>query len=253
MTAWVLDLDGVVWLGESRIPGSADAIQQLLARGHTVAYCTNNSSNTVGAYRQKLARHGLAGDVILTSAMAAAALVEPGERVLVCADVGVDEALSGRGAIPVSASVGAPGPCDAVVVGFHRSFDYARMTAAARAVLGGARLIATNDDPIYPDADGPSPGNGAILASIERATGRRAEIAGKPHRPMVDLVRAHVGDHGVMVGDSPGTDGALATALGWPFVLVLTGNTSAADTGSVVADLVVADLAEAVAIDALEP
>jgi HAD superfamily hydrolase (TIGR01450 family) len=250
VTTWLIDLDGVVWLGDAPIAGSADALTRLVARGDTVAYCTNNSSTTVPAYRDKLARHGLPGDEILTSALAAANLVEPGERVLVCADRGVVEALTERGATPVEAGRADAGPCDAVVVGFHRSFDYDRMKAATRAVLGGARLIATNDDPIYPDADGPSPGNGAILASIERATGRRAIIAGKPHQPMVDLVHERLGPTaGIMVGDSPSTDGGLAAALGWPFVLVLTGNTTAAQAVAVGADLVVADLAAAVAAD----
>ncbi len=37
------------------------------------------------------------------------------------------------------------------------------------------------------------------------------------------MVRRRLGDHGVMVGDRPSTDGAMATALGWPFALVLSG------------------------------
>jgi 4-nitrophenyl phosphatase len=87
--------------------------------------------------------------------------------------------------------------------------------------------VATNDDPIYPSADGPSPGSGAILASVERATGHRAELAGKPHEPIAEVIRQRFGSPGVMVGDSPSTDGGLASALGWPFGLVLTGNTTA--------------------------
>jgi ribonucleotide monophosphatase NagD (HAD superfamily) len=114
-------------------------------------------------------------------------------------------------------------------------------------VLGGARLIATNDDPIYPDADGPAPGSGAILASVERATGRRAEVAGKPNEPMAAIVRQRFGDAGVVVGDSPATDGRLATALGWRFGLVLSGNTSAGDVPASQPDeWVASDLSELV-------
>jgi ribonucleotide monophosphatase NagD (HAD superfamily) len=40
---------------------------------------------------------------------------------------------------------------------------------------------------------------------------------------MAELVRARLGDGGVMVGDRPSTDGAFARALGYPFVLVRSG------------------------------
>jgi ribonucleotide monophosphatase NagD (HAD superfamily) len=42
---------------------------------------------------------------------------------------------------------------------------------------------------------------------------------------MVDLIRARFGSSGLVVGDRPSTDGALAEALGWPFALVLSGVT----------------------------
>ncbi|HEV3227675.1 MAG TPA: HAD hydrolase-like protein, partial [Acidimicrobiales bacterium] len=112
---------------------------------------------------------------------------------------------------------------DAVVVGFHRDFDYERMRTAATAVRAGARLIATNDDATYPTPNGPIPGAGSILAGIERASGVRAEVAGKPYPAMAAVVRSRVGADGVVVGDRPDTDGRLAAALGHRFALVLTG------------------------------
>jgi ribonucleotide monophosphatase NagD (HAD superfamily) len=39
----------------------------------------------------------------------------------------------------------------------------------------------------------------------------------------VTLVQERFGTSGVVVGDRPSTDGALAAALGWPFGLVLSG------------------------------
>ena len=44
---------------------------------------------------------------------------------------------------------------------------------------------------------------------------------------MVDLVRERLGPSGIVVGDRTSTDGALASALGWPFALVLSGITAA--------------------------
>ena len=103
---------------------------------------------------------------MLTSALAAAVLVQPGERVLVCGGPGVVEAVEARGCTVVT-----DGPCEAVMVGFHRNFDYDGLRRAATAVHRGARLIGTNDDATYPTPDGPIPGGGAILAAVSVGSG----------------------------------------------------------------------------------
>jgi HAD superfamily hydrolase (TIGR01450 family) len=218
---FALDLDGVVWLADEPIPGAAAAVARLRATGDDVVFVTNNSSQPVAAVEAKLARHGMpaAGDVV-TSAMAAASLVEPGQRVLVCGGPGVVEAVLGRGAVVVR-----DGTADAVLVGFHRDFDYERMRVAATAVRRGARLLATNDDATYPTPHGPIPGGGAILASIVTAAGVAPVVAGKPYEPMAALVRARLGATGVMVGDRADTDGRFARLLGFEFALVHSGVT----------------------------
>jgi 4-nitrophenyl phosphatase len=134
------------------------------------------------------------------------------------------------------------GDADAVLVGFHRDFDYEGLRVAARAVRRGARLLATNDDATYPTPDGPIPGGGAILAAVVVATGADAVIAGKPHAPMAALVRARLGEHGVMVGDRPDTDGRFAALLGYRFALVHTGVTPAGVAVEPAPDLVAPDL-----------
>jgi glycerol-1-phosphatase len=84
-------------------------------------------------------------------------------------------------------------------------------------------FVATNNDPTYPVDGGVVPGAGALAAAVATAAGRTPEVAGKPEAPMVELIRSRFGNVGVVVGDRPTTDGALATALGWPFALVLSG------------------------------
>ena len=80
------------------------------------------------------------------------------------------------------------GPVDAVVVGFHREFDYDGLARASSKVRAGARLVGTNDDATYPTADGPIPGGGSILAAIAFASGVEPVVAGKPYAPMAALV-----------------------------------------------------------------
>ncbi|MCB1005287.1 MAG: HAD-IIA family hydrolase [Acidimicrobiales bacterium] len=223
--AWVLDLDGVVWLDDQPLPGAAAAVGRLRSAGERVVFVTNNSSVRLADQEAKLARFGIpaAGDVV-TSAVVAAGLVEAGERVFVCAGPGVEEAVRARGAEPVR-----DGDADAVLVGFHRDFDYDELDRASRAVRRGARLVGTNDDATYPTPAGLLPGGGAILAAVATASGTAPVVAGKPYPPMAEHVRALVGGHGVAVGDRPDTDGRFARALGFEWLLVLSGVTGRDD------------------------
>lgn len=222
------DLDGVVWLSHHPITGSVEAIAALRAAGHRVLFITNNSAATLAQHEAALDSIGIPahGDV-LSSAMAAGQLIAAGERVLVCGGPGVVEAVEQRGAVAVSSHQDPIGPLDAVVVGFHRDFDYEVMRRATQAVQRGARLIGTNDDSTYPTPDGPIPGGGAILASIQTATGVPGIIAGKPYEPMAALARLDVGDaaarSAVMVGDRPETDGLFAVTLGCRYAIVWSG------------------------------
>jgi 4-nitrophenyl phosphatase len=101
------------------------------------------------------------------------------------------------------------------------------LARASAAVRGGARLIGANSDATYPTPHGEVPGGGAILAAIERASGRRAVVAGKPHQPMANLVREMLPDadlsRAIMVGDRMDTDGEFAGLLGCTFAQVRTG------------------------------
>jgi glycerol 3-phosphatase-2 len=223
------DLDGVVWLGAESIPGSADAINRLVDAGHRVVYLTNNSGRTPRSVVEQLRAMGVEADDddVLTSSQAAASLLRaglaPGSRVLAVGGPGVVEALEAEGYVIVDRS-----PAAAVVVGLHPSFDFDELARASAAVRAGARFVATNVDPTYPGPDGLLPGSGAIVAAVATAAGRTPEVAGKPEAPTVALVRARfAGDLaegvGLMVGDRPSTDGALAAALGFPFALVLSG------------------------------
>jgi len=237
---WLLDLDGVVWLSDDPIPGAADAVKRLREAGTRVVLATNNSYLQVADYLAKLERHGIPTDPddLVTSAQAASALVQPGERVLVVGGPGVREAVTSRGAevVPDDASA-----ADAVMVGWNRAFDYELLTRAMHAVRGGARLIATNADATYPTPDGVLPGGGSLMAAVEYASATKAVVAGKPEQPIVDLINARFGVIDTMVGDRPDTDGLLARRLGARFALVLTGVTAKTDLPVTPAPDVVAD------------
>jgi HAD superfamily hydrolase (TIGR01450 family) len=228
--AWVVDLDGVVWLAEQPIAGSAEAVALLRRRGVRVLFATNNSAPTVAQLVGRLAAAGIEAGAqdLLTSAQAAASMLPPRTSAFACAEGGVVEALEARGVALVAPHRPPPSSgVDAVVVGWTRRFDFDLLAESAALVRRGARLIGTNEDATFPTPGGLLPGAGALLSAVATAAQTSAEVAGKPHTPMVELVRRRVGQVSVVVGDRPSTDGLMARRLGARFALVRSGVTGA--------------------------
>jgi 4-nitrophenyl phosphatase len=239
------------------IAGSVNAIESLRNAGHRVLFVTNNSFSVVADQENALANIGIdAHNDVVTSSQAAGALLRKGERVLLGGGPGAVEAIKNAGAILAGRSDDhIQGDSDAqkmnseidqefeqqfdvVMVGYHATFDYRGLTRLSNAVRNGARLIATNDDATYPTPHGLIPGGGSILAAVAAASGVEPIIAGKPHRPMADLVRQVLGINDLsdawMVGDRPSTDGLFAQTVGCKFAQVLTGISSVGDINNVV-------------------
>lgn len=243
----VLDLDGVVWLAGNPIEGSPEAVTRLREAGVSVVFVTNNSATTVVDYVGRLGRAGVEADPseLATSAQAAATLVKPEERVSVIGGPGLFEAVTSTGAKLVEADADP----DTVVVGRTVELDFGRLSSACAALRRGARFVAANDDATFPTPNGLEPGAGALVAFLEVASGRRAEVAGKPNQAMANLVRSRHGVPDLVIGDSPRTDGRFAAALGAPFALVLSGVTAKKDLPvEPTPEIVAADAAEAVEV-----
>lgn len=227
------DLDGVIWLAHQPIPGSVEAVRALQAAGIEVLFVTNNSTSPPSAVEEVLASIGVAADgAVIGSAEAAASLLVSGERVLVCGERGICEAVDRVGAERLD--VDAPAArydsfieaCDTVVVGLDRQFSYQTLDRVSAAIRRGARFIATNDDATYPTPYGVVPGAGSLLAAVIAASGVQPILAGKPHQPMADLVLRRTGSTSaqvLMVGDRLSTDGLFARTLGCRFAWVRSG------------------------------
>jgi HAD superfamily hydrolase (TIGR01450 family) len=224
---WIIDLDGVIWLSGEPIGDAPGAIARLARAGIRVVFVTNNSEPTIETLTDRLGRAGISSspDDIITSAEAVASLMQPGETAHVMADGGVHEALAARGV-----TESRDGPVDAAVIGWTHDFDFEQLASISASARESNRLLATNEDPVHPTPSGLLPGTGALLAAVVAASGVMPSIAGKPHDPMVELVRVRVGlgaggPPALVVGDQPCTDGRLAERLGLPFALVDSGVT----------------------------
>ena len=227
----LLDVDGVVRLGPAPIPGAGETVAALAHLGVAVGFVTNNATLTPEQMAQRLVEVGVPAtpEQIVTSASAAAALLEPGTRCLVIGMEGLRTALEQRGCMLIDD----PAQADAVIVGFDRNLVWDDLRRATLALHAGARFLATNDDPTFPSAEGLWPGNGAVVAALERSAGRSAEVAGKPHAPLLLAAAARIGGEPILfVGDRHSTDIVGGAALGWDTALVLTGVTAAADVAA---------------------
>lgn len=242
----VLDIDGVLCHGHVPVPGAGETLRTLRERGIGIALLTNNASRTaqqVAGWLDGMGIH-VTADEVVSSPIAAAAMVAPGTRCLVIGTDGLRAALDERGAVRVDD----PASAEAVVVGLDRNLVWDDLRRATLALNDGARFLATNADVTFPSPEGLWPGNGAVLAALTAATGRHPEVAGKPGRALFDVAADRLGVAPLlMVGDRVETDIRGAAALGWDTAVVLTGVTTAKEAAGCGATHVLASVVDVLA------
>lgn len=223
----LLDLDGVLYVGQAAVAGAPAAVAAAREAGMSVAFVTNNASRTPAAVADHLARLGIAAEAadVVTSAQAVAGLVAEavpaGSPVLAVGGEGLVEALAERGLRPVRTARDAPA---AVVQGFSPDVGWRALAEATYAVRAGVPWFASNLDSTLPTPEGLAPGNGALVDVVARATGIRPVVAGKPETPLHDEAVRRTGARSpLVVGDRLDTDILGAHHAGVPSLLVLTG------------------------------
>jgi len=190
----LIDLDGVVWIGREPVPGAIETLSALLDAGKGVVFVTNNPAKFPAAYAERLGELGVevSEERIVTAGMVAARLAReaagPDGSAFVASRATLKEMVAATGVSVLEGEAGRD--ADVVVVSGHPNFDYAELLTAKRALDRGAALIGTSRDPTMPMPGGEWPGTGAILAAVETASGRVAEIAGKPERHLFELALA---------------------------------------------------------------
>jgi 4-nitrophenyl phosphatase len=230
--AYIFDLDGCIYRGNTVITGAAEKIGGLRKLGKKILFLTNNATKTPEEYVDKLTGMGIDTNPkeILTSATATAlylaknfgkaSIFPVGERGLI-----VELQRAGHRIINVNKS----GEVEFVVACLDFSFTYAKMKAACQAIFAGAKFVATNADPNVPVEGGYMPGAGAIVSAISTATGVKPLVIGKPSRHIVEIALERLGvraNRTVIVGDRLDTDVQSGKMVGAFTILVLSGATS---------------------------
>ena len=247
---FLVDLDGVVWIGREPVPGSPEALRALLEAGKRVVFVTNNPTHPPEVYAERLGGFGVevGAEQVVTAGMVAARLAGEaagdGGGAFVIGASTLKEMVAATGARLLEGEEGRE--ADVVVVSGHRGFDYEELLTAKLALDRGAALFATSHDPTMPMPGGEWPGTGAILAAVEVASGRSAEIAGKPERHLFEMaVKAAGSGRLAMIGDRVSSDIEGGRRAGLETILVLSGTTSReqAEAADPAPDHVLEDLA----------
>lgn len=229
--AFIVDLDGVVYLLDEPIHRASETINFMRNEGAPFVFLTNNSVSTPGQYVEKLKKFGIEAreESIITSSQAVGKLLDDGyraegKRAFAIGEGGLLDELGRRGLQLVGP--GDFGGVDFVFVGWDRDFNFEKLKTAVVAIRGGAEFIATNADATYPTPHGLWPGAGTLVAAVRTGAGQEPVVAGKPNPLMVELALERLGsskEETLLVGDRIDTDIASGAAAGVDTMLVLTG------------------------------
>jgi len=216
----LLDLSGVLYVGEQEVPGAVEAVERLRASGLPLRYLTNTTRSTRARVQQKLADLGfpIEADEIFTAPRAVRAhLRSQGLRPLLLIHPDLEPEFSD---LPRERP-------DAVVLGdAGEAFDYAALNGAFRVLMEGAPLIAMGDNRYFREAEGLSLDVGPFVRALEYAAGCEARVLGKPAAGFFESAVSELGcapEACVMIGDDARSDVEGALAAGLQGILVRTG------------------------------
>lgn len=237
-SAFIFDMDGVLYRGQRGLPGVQECFTAIERRGAAYVLATNNSMASPEEYTARLAGMGIAAaaDRIQTSGTATRDyLLERlphGAPVYVVGMPGLRHQIHDVGGFAVADPVEGGTDTAAVVVGLDQQFTYDKLKAAFFAIRGGAIFIATNIDSTLPTETGFVPGAGTVVAAIQTAVAQQPVVIGKPSPEILIQAARELGatpDQTVMIGDRLDTDILAGNRAGMLTAMVLTGVSSAED------------------------
>jgi HAD superfamily hydrolase (TIGR01458 family) len=219
----LLDLSGVVYVEDEAVPGAAEALAELRARQIPIRLVTNTTMRPRRTILERLDRLGIEADpaeLLTPATLAARRCAEAGYESV--ALVVLDELREDLEGVPEG-----NGKADAVIVGdLGDGWDYDVLNGAFRQLMDGAELIALQKNRYWETAEGLSLDAGPFVSALEYATGREAEVVGKPSDAFFELALSDLGVNAggaAMVGDDVEADIGGALDAGLAGILVRTG------------------------------
>lgn len=219
----LLDLEGVLYQGDTPIPGAIEALQGLQGSGLAICYLTNTTTRPRRAIAERLQAMGFAvatEEVFSPPAAAARLLAELGaKRIHLAAAPELTEDLADFEIVEEKP--------DAVVLGdLYKDFTWDRLNGLFQMAAAGATLVALHKNRVSRRAEGISLDLGPFVAALEYAAGVEARVVGKPAKDFFALALGSLGlkpQEVLMVGDDIEADIGGALAAGLAAVQVKTG------------------------------
>lgn len=231
---FLLDMDGTIYLDNDLFPGTIPFLSHIRSIGGRYLFLTNNSSRSVSAYVEKLARLGISATAedFLTSVNALIAHLKELPPYRLCYAFGTESFRAQLREAGIAVTDKLEDGIDCLLIAFDTELTFQKLEDACILLNRGVDFIATNPDWVCPTWYGSVPDCGSVCEMLHRATGRRPKVIGKPQPEMVKLAMAATGaspEETMVVGDRLYTDIACGVNAGVDTAFVLSGEGTMAD------------------------
>jgi len=228
----MFDLDGVLYVGNTPVPGAIEAVNAIRAKGITCRFVTNTSTLSIASIQHKI--NALGFNVVQSEIISApqAALnylkkqTNPICRLLLANDVKKDFAKFAQSGTKANF----------IIVGdIGNSWTYQMLNEVFACLMKGAKLIAIHKNRFWQTDNGLHMDIGAFIAGLEYASNSKAMIIGKPSPDFFNAVLTDMGltpAEVLMIGDDIDSDIGGAQQIGIKGILVRTGKFREAYTAS---------------------
>lgn len=231
---FLLDMDGTLYLDDDLFDGTLDFLSEVKRRGGKYLFVTNNSSKSVSAYVEKLAKLGIKSneDDFFTSTDATILYIKEnflGRKFYSFGTASFTKQLSDAG---IDVTTDYSEDVEAIVMGNDSELTFKKLDDTCRLLLRDIPYIATNPDWVCPTSYGYVPDCGSVAEMLKRATGKSPHFIGKPRPEMLTLSMEKYGysrEESVMIGDRVYTDIASGYNAGIDTIFVLSGEGTVTD------------------------
>ena len=228
---YLFDMDGTLYLGDQLFSFTIDLLKKIKETGGMYMFMTNNSSKSVAAYIEKLAKLGIDADEeeFITSSQATAYYLKnnhPTAKLYVCGTESLKTELRSQG-FTITENLD---EVECIVMGFDTELNFKKLhDVSFMLCTRELPYIATNPDYVCPTEFGSVPDCGSVCDMIFNATGKRPVVIGKPEALMPELAMAKTGygkNQTVVIGDRIYTDIKSGLNAGTVTMLVMSGETT---------------------------
>jgi HAD superfamily hydrolase (TIGR01458 family) len=244
----LIDLDGVLYVGNEAIFGACEALLAIEKQGLSRRFVTNTTTRTAREVVSKLDQMGfkVSEDEVFSAVTATVSFLRSQKEGRPRISLIVRESVRGE----FSEFPEDDEEPDFVIVGdIGAAWSYPLMNRAFRQMNGGAELVAMHKNKFFETEEGLALDIGAFVEGLEYVTQKSARIIGKPSRDFFEQGIAALdlpADQVAMVGDDIDSDVGGGQAAGLRGILVKTGKYRAdqAEQSEVTPDLVLDSIAD---------